>query len=71
MSPAVSIIVAVLNMVGPPIVKWLEQAFAHPDLNDSGRAALAALGVTLRQDVADVDALPPLPVPDPEKTPPG
>jgi len=60
---AVSIIVAALNAVGPAIVGWLQQAFAHPDLNDNGKAALKALGVTLKQDVADVDAVKPLSVP--------
>lgn len=69
MTAAIPIIVAVLNAIGPPIVQWLQQAFSHPDLNDNGKAALAALGVTLKQDILDVEALKPLPVPEPKPTP--
>jgi hypothetical protein len=66
----VPIAVAIFNAVGPSIMSFLQQAFAHPALDDNGKAALAALRPELRQDVADVDALQPLPVPDEKPTPP-
>ena len=70
MNAIIPIIGAVLNAVGPSIVEWLSKAFAHPDLNDNGKAALAALGVTLKKDADESDAVPPRPVPDPGPTAP-
>lgn len=69
-----TVLVALLNALGallPQLPGLIEAVRGHPELNDGGKAALELFDGRLAEHERKLDAVKPLPVPDPEKTPPG
>lgn len=63
----VTLIVAILNALGavlPQLPALIDSIKGHPELNDGGKAVLAALDTRIAEHERKLDETQPLPLPD-------